>query len=57
MRISSGAGDNYSIRAENLRLQWLAAKLPGDCAAFYVTARQTDDQPLDSVQNQQWMHD
>ncbi len=56
-QFSSGAGQYYSIHAENSRLQRLAGKLPADCAAFYVTARRPDDQPLDSFQNQQWMHD
>jgi hypothetical protein len=56
-QFSSGAGEDYSIHAENSRLQRLAAKLPENCAAFYVTARQPDGQPLDSFQNQQWMHD
>lgn len=56
-QFSSGAGDSYSIRAENGRLQRLAAKLPADCTAFYVTARRPDNQPFDSFQNQQWMHD
>jgi hypothetical protein len=56
-QFNSGAGDFYSIRAENARLQRLAAKLPGDCAAFYVTAHWPVDAPMDSFQNQQWMHD
>jgi hypothetical protein len=56
-QFSTGAGQYYSIHAENLRLQRLAAKLPEDCTAFYVTARWPDDHPFDSFQNQQWMHD
>ena len=56
-QFSSGEGEFYSIRAENARLQRLAAKLPDGCAAFYVTAHRPGDQPLDSFQNQQWMHD
>jgi hypothetical protein len=56
-QFNSGAGDFFSIRAENARLQKLAAQLPGDCAAFYVTAHWPADKPMDSFQNQQWMHD
>jgi hypothetical protein len=56
-QFNSGEGENFSIRAENARLQRLAAKLPDDCGAFYVTARWPADTPMDSFQNQQWMHD
>jgi len=56
-QFSSSAGDFYSIRAENARLQRLAAKLPGDCAAFYVAAHWPVGTPMHSFQNQQWMHD
>jgi hypothetical protein len=56
-QFSSGEGAFSSIRAEEARLHRLAARLPDGCAAFYVTARRPASQPLDSFQNQQWMHD
>ncbi len=56
-QFSNGAGEYFSIHTENARLRRLAAKLPENCSAFYVTARRPDDQELDSFQNQQWMHD
>ena len=56
-QFNSGAEDYFSIRAESSRLQRLAANLPADCAAFYVTAHWPADTPMDSFQNQQWMHD
>jgi hypothetical protein len=56
-QFSRGDGNYYSIRAENRRLQQLAAKLPDHCRAFYVTARWPDNQSLPPFQNQQWMHD
>ena len=56
-QFGSGAGEYYSIHTENARLQRLAAKLPENCVAFYVTAHPPDNQELDSFQNQQWMHD
>jgi hypothetical protein len=34
-------GQYYSIGAENFRVNRLAAKLPGGCAAFYVAAPQS----------------
>ena len=35
-QLNSGEGQYYSIRAENARIDRLAAKLPEDCFAFYV---------------------
>jgi hypothetical protein len=37
-QLNDGYGMYYSIRAENARIDRLAAKLPQDCAAFYVAA-------------------
>src|SRR5215475_1549257 len=37
-QLNSGAGQYYSIRAENARIDRLAAKLPEDCSAFYVAS-------------------
>jgi hypothetical protein len=56
-QFSSGEGNYYSIRAENRRLQRLAAKLPDHCRAFYVTAQWPGNQALPAFQEQQWMHD
>jgi hypothetical protein len=56
-QFNRGDGNYYSIRAENTRLQQLAAKLPVHCRAFYVTARWPDNQSFPPFQNQQWMHD
>jgi hypothetical protein len=56
-QFSRGEGNYYSIRAENMHLKRLAAKLPDDCRAFYVTARWPSNRVLPEFQNQQWMHD
>ena len=37
-QLNSGEGQYYSIRAENARIDRLAAKLPEDCSAFYVAS-------------------
>jgi hypothetical protein len=37
-QLNSGEGQYYSISAENARIDRLAAKLPDDCSAFYVTS-------------------
>ena len=37
-QLNSGRGQYYSIRAENARIDRLAAKLPENCSAFYVVS-------------------
>ena len=54
-QFNSGDGQYYSISAENIRLEKLAAKLPENCSSFYVAAGGKDNQ--DGFQNQNYMHD
>ena len=54
-QFNSGQGQ-FSIAAENARLKNLAARLPTDCAVFYVAAG-ADSRNTDSFQNQNYMHD
>jgi hypothetical protein len=64
-QFNRGDGQYYSIRSENERLQRLAAKLPGDCTAFYVALPSVRERPEKSFrgpkwepqQDVQWMHD
>lgn len=56
-QFSSGEGEYFSIRAENARLRRLAARLPGDCTAFYVTAGEDVGASEGRFRNQQLMHD
>jgi hypothetical protein len=50
-------GRYYSIAAENGRLARLAAKLPANCASFYVAAGARGPANPDSFQSQNYMHD
>jgi hypothetical protein len=56
-QFSRGNGDYFSISAENQYLEHLAAKLPTDCYAFYITAGSKSTGPASSSQTAQWMHD
>jgi hypothetical protein len=56
-QFNRGEGQYFSIRAENQRLQGLAARLPAGCQAFYVTAARRPDGQVRSSESGQWMHD
>jgi hypothetical protein len=56
-QFNNSDGRYYSISAENGRLARLAAKLPADCASFYVAAGPRAPANLPSFQNQNYMHD
>ena len=47
----------FSIAAENTRLEKLAAKLPMDCSSFYVAPGPASVRNFDSFENQNYMHD
>ena len=47
----------FSIAAENTRLEKLAAKLPMDCSSFYVAPGSASVRNFDSFENQNYMHD
>jgi hypothetical protein len=53
----NGGEGQFSISAENGRLEKLAAKLPEDCASFYVAAGAGSNRNQDSFRNQNYMHD
>ena len=55
-QFNSGEGQ-FSITAENARLERLAAKLPQNCASFYVAAGPDSNRNQSSFQNQNYMHD
>ena len=54
-QLNSGEGQFYSIRAENARINRLAAKLPEDCSAFYVASASGANEGEFGEQNS--MHD
>jgi len=56
-QLNSGDGQYYSISAEKMRLERLAAKLPGDCSAFYVAAGPLGPVDQNAFEDQQYMHD
>jgi len=54
-QLNDSYGMNYSIRAENARINKLASKLPQDCAVFYVAAAPSGNEEEFGEQNS--MHD
>lgn len=56
-QFNNGNGQNYSISAENARLQKLAARLPEDCSAFYVAAAAPASNSQADFGDQNYMHD
>ena len=53
----NGDSGQYSISAENLRLEKLAARLPRDCSFFYVAAPAGKGDSESGFDNQNYMHD
>ena len=53
----NGDSGQYSISAENQRLEKLAARLPRDCSFFYVAAPAGKGDSESGFDNQNYMHD